>query len=67
MPLVWVNCALDLRDADLAIGIGQKVHAMPSAQEQAAVMGFDGRQQVDGAGRAEPRKVLAPGPLPENA
>jgi hypothetical protein len=27
--------ALDLRDADLAIGIGQKVHAMPRAQEQA--------------------------------
>ena len=34
--------AFDLRDPDLAISIGQQVHAMPRAQEQALVMGDGG-------------------------
>jgi hypothetical protein len=55
---------LDLREADLPVGIRQQVDAMPRAQEQAAVMGFRGRSQVDRARRAEPRQVLAPGPGP---
>jgi hypothetical protein len=63
MPLVG-ELRLDLGEADLAVGPGQKVHAVPRAQEQAAVMGFGGRVQVDGSGRAVPRKVLAPGPGP---
>ncbi len=54
--------ALDLRDADLAIGVGQKVDAMPRAQEQALVMGHGGGGEIDRACRPEPGQVLAPGP-----
>jgi hypothetical protein len=53
---------LDLRNTDLAIGIGQKVHAVPRAEEEPVVMHRDRRLQVDGSGRPEPGEIFAPGP-----